>query len=293
VRVIVAHRAATVRDAARDALSSAHAEVVETDDPEEALRACDGLGGADLAVVESGMPGVVEGIARDPDRFRVPVVALVRDPRDTETALRQGAHDVLREPIEPHELRARVRAAQRTALLRGQLLARERALEELAFSDDLTRLFNRRFMSRQLDAFVRSAERHGRELSIALVDVDRFKQVNDTYGHYAGDVVLTEIAHRLRHTVRTEDVVGRWGGEEFLVLLPDEGKSGAVVVADKLRAATGDDPIAIPGLELPVTISIGIATREPGEGADQLLIRADRGLYDAKRAGRDAVSARG
>src|SRR5690606_27445597 len=142
------------------------------------------------------------------------------------------------------------------AALRGQLLSREAALEELAFNDELTGLWNRRYMQRRLSAALRTAERHDRPLSIALVDVDRFKAVNDRRGHAAGDDVLVAVAQRLGEVLREEDVVGRWGGDEFLVVLPDEPADGALAAGDRIRAHVAAGRVDTPHGAVAVTVSV-------------------------------------
>jgi two-component system cell cycle response regulator len=291
MKVLVAHRSPDVRASLRAALEQIEAHVVEVEEPEAALAACREEEPA-VTLIELGMErsdgvSLLPAIKCDPDLFRTSIIVVDSelDPDTTLEALSGGAEDVLREPPVAAEVIARVRAAERATALRAQLLERERGLEELAFSDELTRLYNRRFLTRQLSALIRSATRHERAISVVLVDIDRFKAINDTYGHARGDAVLTRVAARLQRCLREEDYAGRWGGEEFLILLPDDGEAGAQVAAEKLRAAVGNRPVA----GLPVTVSAGCATWLPGESIDDVLRRADGALYDAKRAGRDQV----
>ena len=152
-------------------------------------------------------------------------------------------------------------------------------LEALLFADPLTGLSNRRFILTQLAGAVSAARRHERPLSIAMIDIDHFKAVNDEHGHAAGDRVLAAIAHAMRRHLRAEDQLGRLGGEEFLALLPDADADAAAAAAEKLRAS-----VEAAG----VTVSIGWAAWE-GESADELLGRADDALYEAKARGRDCV----
>ena len=291
MNVLVAHSEPEVRAAVAAALRPLDADVVEAADLDGALAACrEHL--PDVALVDLGASAgeperLLAEIKGDADLFRTSVVLLCPE-IEVDAALRahaQGAEDVLRWPAADAEVVSRVRAAARAAALREQLLERERGLEELAYSDELTRLYNRRFLSRQLSALVRSATRHDRTLSIVLVDIDRFKSINDRHGHARGDAVLTRVAARLVQVLREEDYAGRWGGEEFLVLLPDVDDAGAHATAERLRASVGDRPVA--GLR--VTISAGCATWTAGESPDDVLRRADAALYEAKRAGRDQV----
>ena len=293
MKVLVAHTEPEVRAAIGAALAAVEAEVVEADGLKTALEACrehqPQVAVVDLAACgRRGPERLLAAIKGDPDLFRISVVLLHEGDLDAAAALnavRRGAEDLLRWPAAGAEVVARVLAAERAAALRDQLFQRERGLEELAFSDELTRLYNRRFLTRQLSALVRSATRHERTLSIVLVDIDRFKAVNDEHGHARGDAVLARVAARIVHVLREEDYAGRWGGEEFLVLLPDVDEDGARATAERLRNSVGSRPVA--GLR--VTVSAGHATWMPGETPDDVLRRADRALYAAKAGGRDQV----
>jgi diguanylate cyclase (GGDEF)-like protein len=158
-------------------------------------------------------------------------------------------------------------------------------LESLVREDALTGLLNRRAILSQLGGTISGARRHGHPLSIALVDLDNFKQINDTHGHATGDEVLIAAVRAMRSRLRAEDALGRLGGEEFLILLPDTQAAAARSVAEKLRAEVATAPGAVS-----VTCSVGVATWS-GETPDLLLRRADEALYAAKEAGRDRVIA--
>ncbi|MBU3750723.1 MAG: diguanylate cyclase [Mycobacterium sp.] len=163
----------------------------------------------------------------------------------------------------------------------------EAELTELAVTDPLTGLWNRRHTTDLLAADLSQAQRHGQALTLLMVDVDRFKSINDTHGHQTGDRVLIEIATRLREQVRSTDVVGRWGGEEFLVLLRHCGLRDAVAAAEKLRRRIAEVPF---GKLFAVSVSIGAAELQNGEDLGSWLARADAALYEAKRAGRNTVA---
>jgi diguanylate cyclase (GGDEF)-like protein len=154
--------------------------------------------------------------------------------------------------------------------------------------DALTQLKNRRFLLEQLEREIARADRHARTLSIVLVDIDNFKEINDTHGHLAGDAALQEIAVTLARATRREDCVGRLGGDEFLVLLPETSVQGASLFAERLCKRIARDRVPYGGRRLTVTISAGVATWEPGmDGSRGLLDAADHALYAAKRAGRN------
>jgi diguanylate cyclase (GGDEF)-like protein len=290
-RVLIAHTSSGTRRAMRDVLEPVACAVAEAADAEEAIAAMAG-GRFDVLLLDHRLADALPRIKGDPELFGAAVV-LLGEPPDVETAigaLDRGAHDVLREDPAPAEVVARVRAARRACEMQAQLLTRERDLEALAYRDELTGLANRRYALRQLAALISRARRHGQDLSVLVIDADRFKSLNDRHGHQAGDAVLTGLAARLAERVRREDVVARLGGEEFLVLLPDTDAEGAAAVAEDLRAAVAARPFPVGRFALALTISAGHATWR-GEDAERLVARADRGLYAAKEAGRDRVCA--
>jgi two-component system cell cycle response regulator len=191
-------------------------------------------------------------------------------------------------PLRDADVVARVRAAARTKALQEEFLKRGRAMDDLVYGDPLTGLYNRRFILAQLNSLVGSARRHERDFSIVSFDVDAFKALNDELGHAAGDAALVEIAARLDRRVRREDYVGRMGGEEILILLPDTGARDAARVAEDLRSAVGDMPMVLEERSRVVTVSGGWATWA-GDTPDQLLRRADAAMYRAKDAGRNRI----
>ena len=167
-----------------------------------------------------------------------------------------------------------------------------RIVERQALVDGLTGVANRRRCSEALSAEVARTARHGTPLSLVLADLDDFKAVNDAHGHAAGDVVLREFADVLRSTLRESDIAGRWGGEEFLLLLPGTDAPGAVQLADRVRLALMERPLLAPdGAPLAVTCSFGVAQHRPGEDEEQLFAAADKALYRAKREGKNRVEA--
>lgn len=168
-----------------------------------------------------------------------------------------------------------------------KLKRQEQELARLAWTDSLTDAMNRhRFMelaSKEIDR----ANRHGKEVSLLLLDADHFKQINDRNGHAAGDEVLKGMVQRWKHVLRSHDLIGRIGGEEFCILLPEVGPEGAARVAEKLREAIAALPFAFDGQLLSATVSIGIASLANGDDLSRLMRRADKALYSAKEAGRD------
>lgn len=172
---------------------------------------------------------------------------------------------------------------------RGELRESNAQLDRLARIDPLTGLANRRSMEELLHSTVASAGRHHHDAAVLMVDVDHFKAINDTYGHAAGDDVLTSLATTLHEHLREADVVGRWGGEEFLVVLPFTDSEGAEVVADRLRERVAETPMLAGGQPISITISIGSAAWQQDEPLSPLLHRTDAALYQAKERGRNRV----
>jgi two-component system cell cycle response regulator len=294
VRVLVAHRDARLRADATALLTSVGAEVIARD---ERVAAAEAVRSERPHVVlldhalDGGGRQLVRDVAGDPELLGVAVVLMHpdADAAAVVAALHDGAADVFTGTGADPELIARVRIAYRSRQLLDLALRRYSNLEDLAYRDELTELPNRRGASRQIDVLLSRARRHGHQLALLIIDADRFKVVNDRHGHAVGDIVLRELAARLRERVRREDVVGRWGGEEFVVALPETTPDGAAAVAESLREAIALTPIESgEGLRLEVTVSIGVAAWT-GQELQDLVDRADRALYAAKAAGRDRV----
>ena len=289
--VLAAHADPEVRERARALLEPLGYRIHEADEPDAALELCRSER-PDVVLVDDGpCLGLLDQIKRDIDLFGIAVIVVTRDLKvePVLALMRRGAHDVLAHPGSPAELVARVQSAARTKTLQEELTNQSRRMEALIYGDELTGLFNRRFLLTQLGALVSGARRHGRPLSVVMLDVDHFKSVNDEHGHAAGDAVLAAVAATLRDRLRAEDWVGRLGGEEFLALLPDDDAAGAATVAETLRSAIERMGVRYEDEMLQVTTSVGWATLEPDETPDDLLRRADDALYDAKRAGRNTT----
>ena len=170
------------------------------------------------------------------------------------------------------------------------LSRRNRALEALSQTDDLTGMYNRRHVEEHLAEVLASARRHGHALSILFIDIDGFKHVNDQLGHQMGDSVLRIVGQRIPLALRREDVVGRWGGEEFLAVLPMTPISGALALAERLRSGIAKTPVEAGGHAVEVTVSIGCAESDDSD-VEALMHEADVALYRAKQGGRNRVGA--
>lgn len=165
----------------------------------------------------------------------------------------------------------------------------QRKLQFMATTDPLTRLFNRRHMIELAEKEIARCERHPLQLTFLLLDIDHFKQFNDRYGHDVGDRVLQRMSVLLTSVLRAQDSLGRWGGEEFLTLLPDTDAEQALLIAERMRATVEQDQWECEGFALAVTLSIGVSEYRPGEDLSLAIARADRALYQGKEGGRNRV----
>lgn len=233
------------------------------------------------------------GQIRSLERTRNVPVLMIADPGDTERVVRGldiGVNDFLLEPLAGDELVARVRTQIRRKRYTERLRDNVQLSIELAVTDPLTGLHNRRYLLMHLKTLLEAGARRS-GVALLLVDIDHFKLVNDTHGHDAGDEVLRGFAGRLRAATRGIDLCCRYGGEEFVVVMPDASATVAAAVAERLRQRIAAEPFPVgQGTSLEVTISIGIAASEGAdETAQALLKRADEALYRAKRDGRNRV----
>lgn len=294
---LVADDAQTAAQLVRELAAEGH-KVEAWQDVEGAIAALAGEN-ADLAIVDLGLRAadglrVCARLRGRPETRNLPVLALVEagDNARFARALDLGVNDCLTLPLERSEMLARVRTQIRRHRFQQRMRATLQQSVSAAVTDSLTGLHNRRYLTRHLDALVAAARRSSKGLSVMLVDIDRFKSINDNRGHAVGDEVIRFVARLLKANVRDFDSVSRWGGEEFLIAMPDAGPRIALKVAERLRLSIAAAPARVPGCAaaLPVTVSIGVTSyRRDGDTVDALLRRADRGLYAAKRAGRNRV----
>jgi two-component system cell cycle response regulator len=293
--VLVVDDSATVRSTLRHHLSGHGYSVVEAEDGAEALdRIRDTR--PDTVLLDVEMPGldgrdVLEAMRADGALADIPVVFLTAqaDATDIAAGLEAGAHDFLRKPFDVIELVARVSAAVRVKQLQDELRRRYDDLNAQSRLDPLTGVFNRGHLEEHLHELCSASRRHRFPVSVLMIDLDHFKLVNDSHGHPTGDEVLRHAAAAMRTCLRGEDAPGRWGGEEFMLVLPYADRSGAMAVAERVRAAIA--AVSVPvghGPAVAVTASVGVCS-EVGADADELVRRADAALYEAKAAGRNRV----
>ena len=252
-----------------------------------------------LAVLDWMMPGrdgidICRALRQRKGRPYVYVILLTArgQKEDIVEGLEAGADDYVTKPFDPFELRARLRAGRRIVELQEQLLQAREALRDLASRDPLTGLWNHGTILGLLRQEVARASRSHSPLAVAMVDVDKFKTINDSYGHPAGDAVLREASHRMRSAMRNYDFLGRYGGDEFLAIIPGCDPEGAADFAESFRARIDRKAVETPEGMIPVTLSLGIAAlADLGDVRAETLVRiADAALYRAKVGGRNRVA---
>jgi two-component system, cell cycle response regulator len=278
-------------------LATEHSVEIEADPSEALFRAADG--NYDLVIVSLGLESFdalrLCSQIRSLDRTRnVPILA-VTEPDDNARMVRGleiGVNDYLMRPIDKNELLARARSQVRKRRYTERLRDNVQISIEMAITDALTGLFNRRYMENHLGTLVEQAGARGKPLAVMVLDIDYFKSINDTHGHDAGDDVLRDFALRIKRSIRGIDLACRCGGEEFVIVMPETDMAVAAMVAERLRRRIASEPFVISqgARSIPVTLSIGIgALRGRDDNAAALLKRADQALYRAKRDGRNRV----
>ncbi len=299
MRVLVADDSIVSRHLLDATLRKWGYEVVGAPDGTEAWRILCGDNAPPLAVLDWMMPGItgpeVCRMIRQSRREHYTYVLLLtsRSMReDLVEGMEAGADDYLTKPFDQSELQVRLRAGKRIVELHAELLRAREAIQHEASRDSLTGLYNRSSILALLQRELARGSRELRPLGVVLLDLDRFKLVNDTYGHIAGDQVLREAGKRLRESMRAYDAIGRYGGEEFLILLPGCDEEAAVEQAERMRSVLADGPVMI-GDDVPyaMTGSFGVTSivPEPTTSSEQLIKKADQALYLAKDNGRNRV----
>ncbi len=257
-------------------------------------------GGFECIVVSTGFaefdPLRLCSQLRSMDATRFVPIILLADAGEDERIVRGlelGINDYLTTPIDQQELTARLRTQVRRKRYNDHLRQSVTQTIEMAVTDPLTGLHNRRYLDSHLQTLFDRAVARRRPLSLLITDIDRFKSINDTHGHDGGDVVLREFAQRLRKNVRGIDLACRFGGEEFVVVMPDTDATIAEKVAERVRAEIADRPFLIGDLKISVTVSVGVSSLRHGvDSMADLLKRADVALYEAKSSGRNRVVAK-
>jgi two-component system cell cycle response regulator len=281
------------------ALSAEHTVDVEPNPHDALFHAADG--DYDLLMVSLGLENF-DGLrlcsqVRSLERTRGLPILMIAEAEDNARLLRGleiGVNDYLVRPIDKNEMFARVRTQIRKKRYTESLRDNFQASMEMAITDALTGLHNRRYLESHLGTLVDEASARGKPLSLLILDIDYFKPINDNYGHDAGDDVLREFATRVRKSIRGIDLAARYGGEEFVIVMPETDMAVAAVVAERIRRRIAGEPFPIHkgNAAVDVTISIGLAGLAAAtDTAETVLKRADQALYRAKRDGRNRVVA--
>jgi diguanylate cyclase (GGDEF)-like protein len=265
-------------------------------DGEEAWTILTGPDSPRLAMLDWMMPGVegdeicrrVREKEKDDDTYTYLILLTAKVSTDhIVVGLEAGADDFIAKPVDQQELRVRVRAGQRSAQLHAELQRAKHDLWVLSRTDPLTGVFNRRAILSQLGSELDRTRRSGKQVSIGLLDIDHFKEVNDRFGHIAGDEVLRVCVKRIEGATRSYDFLGRMGGEEFLLVFPETNGVEALTVCNRIREAVAEEPVTLQGATISITVSQGLVTSSGQETVDDLIEKADRAMYRAKEKGRN------
>ena len=274
-------------------------DVVSVEDGQAAWELLQTDDAPQLIVIDWEMPRLsgIEFCQRVSEKFKdnPPYIILLTSRTETQDiveGLKKGANDYIAKPFNNDELRVRIAVGRRMVELQTTLNNTLEKLTLLASNDALTGLLNRRAILEALTKEIRRVERQEQVLCIGMCDIDHFKQVNDTYGHLAGDEVLKEVTKRMQDALRVNDLLGRYGGEEFLVITPVDNIKNATIVYQRICDMVSAKPVIIDKFSISVTISCGVTSYVHHEGdldITKLIARADEALYQAKHAGRNQV----
>jgi len=275
-------------------------EVVVACDGNEAWQILQSENAPKIAILDWMMPGLtgpevcrrVRATAKDKDIYTYILLLSSKSQReDLIEGMESGADDYLTKPFDQHELQVRLRPGVRILELQHELISAREELRDQATKDFLTRIWNRSSILDILSRELQRGARENRPVGLVLADLDKFKSVNDTYGHFAGDAVLREFVRRMSGSIRPYDAIGRYGGEEFLIVLPGCDVNATEKQAERMREALANDPMWFNEEAQLVTCSFGATSWVPGIAAtEEALIRvADDALYAAKRQGRNRV----
>ncbi len=297
MKVLVADDDPVTRHVLRATLTQLGHHPVLCHDGTTALNALTAAEPPQLAILDWNMPGldglaVCRAIRTASPSYVYVILVSARDTRaDVIEALESEVDDYLSKPLDLIELRLRLRAGERVLAVQEHLLNIQTALTYQATHDALTGLMNHGAIVKQLERELNRARRGAAPLTVMLADLDHFKAINDRYGHQVGDAVLREAGGRMKNALRSCDAIGRYGGEEFLIITPDSDPAGALMAAERVRLSSALAPMSVNQQQIAVTLSIGVACSSRGlDDPGDLIKAADMALYQAKHRGRNIVA---
>lgn len=290
MKILIADDHEVTRTTLKRLLSGRGYDVTAACDGQEALDILERAEAPALAILDWQMPRL-DGLAvcrrlRETDARRYVYILMLtgRDLKhDMVEAMQAGVDDYVTKPFDAEELFLRLRAGERVLKLQEDLRTK-------CMRDELTGALNRRAILDTLQREIAYIDRSNKPAAVILADLDHFKNVNDRFGHQIGDAVLEEAVKRMSATLRPYDVLGRYGGEEFLIVLPGCDAAGAMEVAERVRDALARAPLPTSAGDIPVTVSLGVAPVGAERDADAIVARADKALYRAKASGRNTVA---
>jgi len=298
MRILVAEDNVVFQRILETSLKAWGYEVIITPDGKEAWKILTGPNAPQLAILDWMMPGLsgielckkIRQEMREPYTYVILLTAMHGDD-DLVAGMEAGADDYITKPFKPAELRVRLRAGRRVIELQNDLLQAREALRLKASRDPLTGLWNHEEIFRLLDLELFRAERQNTPVAIVLADLDHFKKINDTFGHLAGDSVLRIVTQKFTTLVRPYDAVGRYGGDEFLFVLPGCDRASALGLLERIRTSVCAEKLDTSEGQVPVTMSMGLIVYDQlvDNDAKALLRDTDAALYRAKKAGRNQI----
>lgn len=297
-RILIADDHETTLNHLEEILSEWGYQVTTADNGDRAWEILQASDAPRLAILDRRMPGIdgleicrrVRTQAQEPYIY-ILLLTVFDQEKHIAAGLHAGADDYIVKPFRTHELQARLDAARRILEIQRQLIDTRDRLHSQATTDPVTGLWNRAAITDILQRELSRSARSKEPVGLVMVDLDRFKQINDEYGHPAGDAVLLECGQRMRSAVRTYDATGRFGGDEFLSIHPGCDLEICIMLGRRLRERLAEAPVLFNGIEIPVTGSVGVASSEMilTLEAEALIFLADAALYEAKRAGRNCL----
>ncbi|NOY52698.1 MAG: diguanylate cyclase [Deltaproteobacteria bacterium] len=298
--ILIVDDSEMIRNRIRKVLQQEKDPAVDCIEAEDGIKGYKELlkGTIDLVICDLIMPQIdgfklMELVKNHPELKNIPMIMLTAEgeQKKKNRALEKGASDYLTKPFDDAELSARVRLHLELKLLHDQLKKANQQLTNLSNTDALTEIYNRRYLMTSMVQEIRRVKRYQTPLSFLIMDLDDFKNLNDTYGHQAGDQVLRDVCERLQGVLRQTDIFARYGGEEFALLMTQTPIANAERAAEKLRKVIAKTPFTIQGETIPVSLSGGLSCFIEGkiDTIDAMIMAADQALYQAKGTGKNRI----